>query len=285
MICNSHDYIYAFTNLGRVFRTRVFELPTGSRTGRGQNLVNYFNFQDGEKITNILTISKDQEINKDGYLVFATANGTVKKTSLSQYSNVRANGIIAINLKESDQLVEVLLSLSDEDKVIISANNGKTVIFDRTQLNSIGRTAAGVRGIKLKGTDKVISLQLSTLNFQEDTNSDDTTTSNDEVLDKKFPSLLVITENGFAKHTYLPEFRKTSRAASGVKTLNMTTKTGKPVMIQVLKGDEENLIITTKDGITIAIDPNTISQFGRSSQGVKAIKLDNKDKVVSASLS
>ena len=184
-------------------------------------------------------------------------------------------------------MVEVLLSLSDEDKVIISANNGKTVIFDRTQLNSIGRTAAGVRGIKLKASDKVISLQLSTVNFQEEADSDDETAGevNKEIIDKKFPSLLVITENGFAKHTYLPQFRKTSRAASGVKTLNMTTKTGKPVMIQVLKGDEENLIITTKDGITIAIDPNTISQFGRSSQGVKAIKLDNKDKVVSASLS
>ncbi len=285
MICNSHDYIYAFTSFGRVFRTRVFELPSGSRTGRGQNLVNYFNFQEGEKVTNILTISKAQENDKDGYLVFATKNGTVKKTSLSEYNNIRSSGIIAINLKEGDELVEVLLSLSDQDKVIISANNAKTVIFDRTQLNPIGRTAAGVRGIKLKTGYYVIGMQLSQIDFAEGGDDETETGTNSEITDKKFPSLLVVTENGFAKHTYLPEYRKTARAAGGVKTLNMTTKTGKPVMVQVLTGEEENLIITTKEGITIAIDPNSISQFGRNSQGVKAIKLEAKDFVVSGSLS
>jgi DNA gyrase subunit A len=291
LICNSHDYIYAFTNLGRVFRTRVFELPSGSRIGRGQNLVNYLNFQDGEKVTNILTISKSQEEDRNGYLIFATKKGTVKKTSLAEFNNIRTNGIIAINLKENDELVEVLLSLSDEDKVIISANNAKTVIFDRDQLNAIGRTAGGVRGIKLKPEDQVISMQLSQIDFAvqvDESGDDEAETPNDsqiESSEKKYPSLLVITENGFGKHTYLPEFRKTARAASGVKTLKMTKKTGKPVMIQVLTGTEENLIITTKDGVTIAIDPNSISQFGRNSQGVKAIKLDNKDIVVSGSLS
>lgn len=287
-ICNSHDYLYAFTNLGRVFRTRVFELPSGSRTGRGQNLVNYLNFQEGEKVTNLLTISKDQEADNNGFLVFATKLGTVKKTSLAEYNNIRTNGIKAINLKENDELVNVILSLSDQDKVILSANNGKTVIFDRTQLNAIGRTAAGVKGIRLKAGFEVISMQISQFNFAEaaeDEDKDNAGASDEAASQKDYPSLLVLTENGFGKHTYLKEFRKTARAAGGVKTLQMTKKTGKPVMVQVLTGEEENLIITSKQGVTIAIDPETVSQFGRNSQGVKVIKLNDKDSLVSASVS
>ncbi len=288
LICNSHDYLYAFTNLGRVFKTRVFELPSGSRTGRGQNLVNYLNFQEGEQVATILTISKDQEANKNGFIIFATQDGTVKKTALSEFQNIRQNGIRAINIDEDNELVGVIYSTSDEDKIVLSANNGKTVIFDRTELRPLGRTAKGVRGINLGKKDKLISVQLSSFDFAA--GGDDEVESKDGALivdanAKVYPSLLVVSENGYGKHTHLSEFRKTSRGAKGVKTLNMTSKTGKPVVVQILNGEESNLILTTKNAITIAIDPVTISQLGRNTQGVKAIKVNEGDILMTGSVS
>jgi DNA gyrase subunit A len=166
IIANTHDYVYAFTNTGRVFKSRVFDLPSGSRTGRGQNLVNYFNLKDGEKITNILTLTKDEEAQKIGALVFATSNGQVKKTNLTEFANSRSNGIIAITLKENDNLIAVEYCHNESDNIILSSDNGKTVIFGCNDLSSLGRTASGVRGIKLKTGDKVISLQTSTFDFQ-----------------------------------------------------------------------------------------------------------------------
>lgn len=288
LICNSHDYLYAFTNLGRVFKTRVFELPSGSRTGRGQNLVNYLNFQDGEQVATILTISKDQEADKNGFIIFATQDGTVKKTALSEFQNIRQNGIRAINIDDDNELVGVIYSTSDEDKIVLSANNGKTVIFDRTELRPLGRTAKGVRGINLGKKDKLISVQLSSFNFAA--GGDDEIESKDgaiiaDVNAKVYPSLLVVSENGYGKQTHLSEFRKTSRGAKGVKTLNMTSKTGKPVVVQILVGDETNLILTTKNAVTIAIDPETISQLGRNTQGVKAIRVNDGDILMTGSVS
>ena len=165
LIANSHDYVYAFTNTGRVFKSRVFELPSGSRTGRGQNLINYFNLREDEKITNILALTKDEELNKIGSLIFVTVNGIIKKTDLDQFSNTRSNGIIAIGLREGDDLLEVKYCHNQTDNIIISSNNGKTVIFGCDDLNSLGRTASGVRGIRLKPADKVISLLTSTFDF------------------------------------------------------------------------------------------------------------------------
>ena len=173
LIANSHDYVYAFTNLGRVFKSRVFDLPSGSRTGRGQNLINYFNLREDEKITNILALTKDEEIGKIGSLIFATTGGVVKKTDLDQFSNTRSNGIIAIGLREGDDLLEVKYCRNQSDNIIISSNNGKTVIFGCQDLNSLGRTASGVKGIRLKTGDKVISLLTSTFDFQLDDGSED----------------------------------------------------------------------------------------------------------------
>ncbi len=173
LIANSHDYVYAFTNLGRVFKSRVFDLPSGSRTGRGQNLINYFNLREDEKITNILALTKDEEIGKIGSLIFATTGGIVKKTDLDQFSNTRSNGIIAIGLREGDDLLEVKYCRNQSDNIIISSNNGKTVIFGCQDLNSLGRTASGVKGIRLKTGDKVISLLTSTFDFQLDDGSED----------------------------------------------------------------------------------------------------------------
>lgn len=285
-IANSHDYVYAFTNTGRVFRTRVFELPSGSRQGRGQALVNYFEFQENEKITNILTISKEKQADGQGSLIFATKKGLVKRSKLELFERINRNGKIAIGLNEGDEVLDVKLSMDEKDKVIISANGGKTVIFDLDQLNPLGRTAKGVKGIKLKKSDEVINLQINNIDLAEggDVEGPEEIIES-EVKEKEFPSLLVITENGFGKQTKLSEFRKTNRAASGVKTLKMTKKTGKPVIVEILYGTEEDLIITTKNGITIRLNPEKIPQIGRSTQGVKVINLDKKDEVVSGGVS
>jgi DNA gyrase subunit A len=293
LVCNSHDYLYAFTNKGRCFKTRVFDLPSGSRTGRGQALVNYLELQENEKVTNILTLTKDQELDKSGSLVFATRLGMVKKTNLDQFQNVRRTGIIAIGLKDEDELVAVCLSLNVLDNVILSASNGKTVIFSRDLLSPLGRSAQGVKGMRLKKGDVVISLQISAFEFAQADSDEENGNGGEPVLGedeaktkaKQYPSLLVITENGFGKQTYLAEYRKTNRAAGGVKTLNMSKKTGHPVLVQILGGEEENLIVTTRNGVTIRIAPEEISQLGRSTQGVKVIRLDDKDTVVSGSVS
>jgi DNA gyrase subunit A len=281
-VCNTHDYVYAFTNTGRVFRTRVFELPLGARQGRGQSLVNYFEFQENEKISTILTISKEQEKDQRGSLIFATKKGLVKRTNLDLFERINRSGKIALGLNEEDELLDVKLSLDDKDKLVLSASNGKTVIFGREQLNPLGRTAKGVRGIKIKPKFELISLQISNLELIEgEETEEETALIESESKEKEYPSILVITENGFGKQTKLADFRMPNRAAGGVKTLKMTEKTGKPILVSILYGDEENLIITTKKGITIRIDPTNISQFSRNTQGVKIIKLEKKDFVVS----
>jgi len=288
LVCNAHDYMLAFTNTGRVFKIRVFDLPSGSRTSKGQSLVNYFNLQPDERITTVFTISKELEASNQGVLIFATKKGKVKKTLLQEFKNVRSSGKIAITLEPEDLLVDVVLSQNPADKVILSANNGKTVIFPVDQLSPLGRTAQGVIGMRLKQNEEVISLLISDFHFSEFSTEEETTSALLEVAEPKktktFPSLLVITENGFGKHTELAEFRQTNRGASGVKTLKMTDKTGRPVSVQVLYGNETSLIVTTKNGITIRLDPNEINQFGRVTQGVKLIRLDNSDKVVTASI-
>lgn len=282
MVCNSHDYLYAFTNTGRVFRTRVFDLPGGTRQGRGQYIVNYLHLAEGEKVTNILTLSKEQENNQVGSLIFATANGLVKQTKLEEFRNIRKTGIIALGLNPDDSLLDVCLSLDSEDKIILSANNGKTVIFGREQLNPLGRSAKGVKGIKLKGQDKLISLQISNAEFKSaDENDNSIIESDTKSKERTYPSLLVITENGFGKQTKLTDYRQTNRATGGVKTLNMTKKTGKPVLVKILYGTEKSMVLTTKNGITIRINPEQISQLGRNTQGVKSIKLEKGDQVVS----
>jgi DNA gyrase subunit A len=287
LVCQAHDYMLAFTNTGRVFKIRVFDLPSGSRTSRGQSLVNYLNLQPDEKITTVFTIAKELEANSQGALIFATKKGKVKKTWLHEFKNVRSTGKVAITLEPEDVLIDVVLSQSESDKIILSANNGKTVIFPVSQLSALGRTAQGVIGMRLKSDEEVISLQISDFAFKESDPEEEPETLLEVVESKKaktFPSLLVITENGFGKQTDLAEFRQTNRGASGVKTLKLTEKTGRPVAVQILHGHETSLIVTTKNGVTIRLDPNEINQFGRVTQGVKLIKLDDSDRVVTASV-
>ena len=166
LVASTHDHVYAFTNTGRVFKTRVYDLPTGSRTGRGQNLVNYFALQIGEKITNLLTLSKDEEIANEGVLIFGMAKGDIKKTDIKSYANVNKSGIRAVKLEDGDRLVEVVYSSSLKDNLVISADNGKTMIFNSSEVRNMGRITGGVRGIKLAKGEKVISLEISPFEFE-----------------------------------------------------------------------------------------------------------------------
>jgi DNA gyrase subunit A len=284
-ICNSHDYIYAFTNLGRVFKTRTFELPGGSRTSRGQALVNYFKLQPEEIITNILALSKDQEASGEGGLIFATKMGRIKMTKLDRFGNVFQKGIRAITLNDGDELVDVKFSQSAKDKVVLSNSNGKTAIFYRNELNFIGRTGAGVLGTRVKKGEKVISLDVGDYPLDEgegDQQEDEALISDNK--QKTYPSLLVVSENGFGKHSYLGSFRAARRGATGVKNMKITKKTGQLVFTKVMEGKEQTLILTTKKGLTIKIDPQEINQTGRIAQGVTLMKLGSKDKIVSGSL-
>jgi DNA gyrase subunit A len=289
LVCSSHDYLLAFTNTGRVFKTRVFDLPGGSRTGRGQAIINYLNLKEGEKVTNILTIDKNEFNNPVGSLVFATKQGIVKRTKIEEYLNINIAGKIAITLDETDQLVDVAHSRDDQDKVILSASNGKTLICKISDLREIGRTSRGVKGIKLSKNEIVISLQLSQFNFVSDESEEDNTpiieTDESDTKIKTYPSLMVITEKGYGKQTDLGEFRMTGRNGKGVKTLKITDKTGNPVLVEILYGNESNLVVTTKNGITIRISPENINQMSRNTQGIKVIRLEEDDTVVSAGIS
>lgn len=278
---NTHDFVYAFTNTGRVFKTRVFELPQGSRTSRGQNIVNYLNLQNGEQVQRILPITREDESDKNGSLFFATKKGIVKRTLLNDYKNIRTSGIIAIGIKDGDQLFDVLLSKNQNDKVVLSGDNGKTVIFDREEVRAMGRSASGVKGINLKNEDLLIGMQIIYFEFAttEEEEADESSSKK-----KQFPTLLVVTENGFGKQTYLGGYRKTKRAASGVKTMKVTKKTGKPKVIAINDGESEELFLTTKNGISIKVDPQKISHLGRSTQGVKVIKLNKDDALVSGGM-
>lgn len=285
-VCNSHDFLYVFTSTGRVFRTRVFDLPGGSRQGRGQFIANFLNLNENEQVMSILAITKQQETDQTGSLIFATRKGLVKQTKLEAYANIRKTGIIAINLNEDDALLDVSLSLDPSDKIILSASNGKTVIFSREQLSPLGRGAKGVKGIKIKKGEQAISLQISNADFATiDADEDNALLESTKKQEREYPSILVITENGFGKQTKLTDYRQTNRAAGGVKTFNLTAKTGKPVLVKILFGAEESLVLTTKNGITIRVSPEQISQLGRNTQGIKIIKLDNKDIVVSGGVS
>ncbi len=288
VVCNSHDYLFAFTNTGRVFKTRVFDLPGGSRTGRGQAIINYLNLKEGEKVTNILTIDKSEIANPIGSLMFSTKLGIIKRTKIEEYISINIAGKIAISLDEDDELVGVGHSRSDQDKVILSANNGKTLICSIADIREIGRTSRGVKGIKLGKDERVISLQLSQFDFvaeeSEEEEASPAADNEDNTKIKTYPSLMVITENGYGKQTDLAEFRMTARNGKGVKTLKTTDKTGHPVLVEILYGNESSLVVTTKNGITIRISPENINQMSRNTQGIKIIRLEEGDLVVSAGI-
>lgn len=264
IFANTHDDILFFTNKGRVFQTKVYELPEGSRTSRGQALVNFLQLQSGELATAVVTLAK-----KDGakFLVMATKNGLVKKVARDEFAKVRRSGMIAINLKGNDELKWVESS-SGEDQIMLSTENGQAIRFNEKDVRSMGRAAAGVTGMRLKKADQIISLDIIP-----------------KTADVKNLEVLVVTENGLGKKSPLSFYKIQRRAGSGIKTLKVTPKTGKVVSMYILNSEKEHdLVIISKKGQTIRTPLNSISTLGRATQGVRVMRLEEGDKVASATV-
>ncbi|MBX4186787.1 MAG: DNA gyrase subunit A [Candidatus Doudnabacteria bacterium] len=261
---NTHDDILFFTTKGRAFLTKVYELPEASRTARGQALVNFLDLPNDEAVSSVLTISKKTA---SKYLILATKKGLIKKTAIEEFAKVRRSGLIAIKLKPGDELRYVKYSFGNDD-VILSTSNGQAIRFDEKDVRPMGRTAAGVKGMRLKKDDWIMNMDL---------------VSKKDNLDNI--QILVVTENGLGKKTDLKFYKKQHRGGSGIKTLKVTPKTGRIVSIHVVdKSEEHDLIVISKQGQTLRTPLGKISTLGRATQGVRVMTLDAGDKVATTTL-
>ena len=252
-VANTHDYILCFSNRGRCYWLKVFEAPQGSRNSRGKPIVNLFPLEEGEKINAVLPV---KEFADDKYVFMATVQGTVKKTPLSDFSNPRKAGIIAVALDEGDYLVGVELTTGQSDIVLVS-DAGKAVWFDEDDVRPMGRAARGVRGMKLQDGQSVIALLVAESDQQ---------------------SVLVATENGFGKRTVLADFRHSGRGTQGVKAIAESERNGAVVGAKLVGDDDEIMLITT-GGVLIRTRVAEIRGMGRAAQGVTLIALDEGEKL------
>ena len=252
-ITTTHHHILFFTNRGRVYRLRVYEVPEGSRQARGLAVVNLIDLTPGEKITAVIPV---QDFDKDGYLIMATQQGIVKKTDLSEFENIRRNGLIAITLNEGDDLIDVRFTRGGQE-VILGTRLGKAIRFSEDDVRSMGRTARGVKGIDLDKDDVVIGME----RVQPDSD------------------LLVVTNKGFGKRTSIDEYPVQRRAGKGVKNIHLTARTGEVVGIKIVKPGNE-LMLVSAQGVMIRLKVDDISQQSRYAQGVTLMRTDEGDDVV-----
>lgn len=249
-ITSNRNYLLFFTNKGRVQWLKAYDLPQGQRYSRGKALVNLLEISKDEKINTILPLPK---LEGEGSLIFMTKQGIIKKTSVSEFANPRKGGIIAINLKEDDELVDVKFS-SGAENLVIATKNGMALKIRGEDIREIGRNAAGVIGIRLKDNDEVIGMELA----------------------KDEETILTATQNGYGKRTILSDYRLTGRGGSGVININCTERNGKVVGIKTVSDDDEVMFVTKK-GVTIRVLASQISKIGRNTQGVRIIKLKPDD--------
>jgi DNA gyrase subunit A len=261
---NTHDDILFFTTKGRAFQTKVYELPEGSRVARGQALVNFLDLPNDEKVSSVLTISKKTQAK---FLILCTKQGLIKKTAIEEFAKVRRSGLIAIKLKGNDELRWVKYS-SGSDDVILSTSNGQAIRFDEKDVRPMGRAAAGVKGMRIRKDDFIMSMDLI---------------SQKDKLENL--QILVVTENGLGKKTDLDQYKKQHRGGSGIKTLKVTPKTGKIVSLHVIdKTEEHDLVVISKSGQTLRTPLGKISTLGRATQGVRVMTLDAQDKVATTTI-
>ena len=261
VMANNHDYMLFFTEQGKCFWLKVYEIPEGSKTSKGRAIQNLINIPSDDKVMAYINTKdlKDEDYINSNYIVMCTKNGQVKKTSLEQYSRPRTNGINAITIKEGDQLFEAKMT-NGESQIMIAAKSGKCIRFEESKVRSMGRTASGVRGIKLRD-EKDIVVGMICVNDMES-------------------SVLVVAENGYGKRSSIEEYRITNRGGKGVKTINITEKTGDLISLKNVT-DEDDLMVINKSGITIRIGVNTLREMGRATQGVKIIRLRDEDSIAS----
>ena len=251
---STHDHLLFFTNKGRVYRLKGYEIPEYGRTAKGLPIVNLLKLDDGESIQTIINVEQDRS--DEAYLFFTTRQGLVKRTNVAEFSNIRQNGLKALNLRDEDELINVFLTDGNTD-VIIGTKYGYSVRFNESVVRSMGRSATGVRGVNLREGDKVVGASV--------------VTDQDEVL--------IITEKGYGKRTMASEYPTKGRGGKGIKTANITEKNGALAGLLTVKGDED-LMIITDTGVMIRTGVANISQTGRSTQGVKVMRLDQDAKIV-----
>ena len=251
---STHDHLLFFTNKGRVYRLKGYEIPEYGRTAKGLPIVNLLKLDEGESIQTIINVEQDRS--DESYLFFTTRQGVVKRTNVAEFSNIRQNGLKALNLRDEDELINVFLTDGNTD-VIIGTKYGYSVRFNEAVVRNMGRSATGVRGVNLREGDKVVGASV--------------VTDQDEVL--------IITEKGYGKRTMASEYPTKGRGGKGIKTANITEKNGPLAGLLTVKGDED-LMIITDTGVMIRTGVADISQTGRSTQGVKVMRLDQDAKIV-----
>ncbi len=254
---STHDYILFFTDKGKVYRIKGYEIPEYSRQAKGLPIINLLQIEKGEKINSIISISNEHE---SEYLMFATKNGLVKKTPVEEYSNIRTSGKIAISLKDDDELIDVKVS-DGNNKVILGSTSGRMVVFNENEIRPMGRTASGVKGINLDGGYSCTGMEVG----------------------KDDDNLLIVTKLGYGKKTLISEYRMTKRGSKGVKALNVTDKNGEMIAHKIVN-NEKDLLMITESGMTIRMGIDQISQLGRVTQGVKLINLKDNQYVSTISI-
>ena len=257
IITSTHDYLMFFTDMGRVYKIKAYEIPEASRTAKGTPVINFLNLNSSERVTAVIPI---KEFAENECLVMVTKNGTIKKTPLSEFDTNRKTGLIAITLKDGDKLIAVAQANGNENIYVVT-RDGKAIAFSEDDVRPMGRNAGGVRAILLEGDDEVVSMEL-------------------DVEQKR--KMLVITENGFGKRTILDEYRLQARGGKGVATYDKTKfdKTGKLVGA-TLVNDEDEVMVINSNGVIIRIRAEEVSKSGRTTQGVKIMKVEKNNRIVS----
>lgn len=254
---STHDHLLFFTNLGRVYRMKGYEIPEYGRAAKGLPIVNLLKLDEGEKIQTIINVVKSDE---ERYLFFTTRKGLVKRTNTQQFANIRTNGLKALNLREGDELINVLLT-SGKENIIIGTHNGFSVRFEEAVVRDMGRSATGVKGVSLREGDFVVGTAI--------------------VHDEQ--EVLVISEKGLGKRTIASEYPVKGRGGKGIKVMNITDRTGKLAGLTAINGDEDIMVITDT-GVVIRTSVDNISQTGRAAQGVKIMRLDDDAQIVTFAL-
>jgi DNA gyrase subunit A len=261
-VASTKDYLLIFSDQGMVRWLKVYEIPVASRMAKGKNIVNLLTFSKDEKISAIVAV---KEFNPDQYLIFATAQGNVKKTSLSAYNNPRKGGIIGIGLEKGDRLIGVALS-NGKSEVLLATRNGKALRFAEKQIRDMGRGAKGVRGISLEKGDHVVSMVV----FPSD-------------ISKTGSTLLTVSGYGFTKRSDFEEYRIQSRGGKGIINMKVTDKNGPVVGVLAVMPDDE-IMTVTKQGMIVRCSPKDVRETGRSAVGVRLISLEKGDEVSSVAI-
>jgi DNA gyrase subunit A len=260
-VAQAHNYLLIFTEFGKVYWKKVYEIPEGSKTSKGRAIQNLLNIEAGDTVRAVLKIKdlSDEAYTSSNYVILCTQKGIIKKTSLAAYTRPRANGITAITVHEGDKLLTAALT-NGQNHIVIAKSEGKAVHFDESDVRPMGRTASGVRGVTLESDeDKVVGMICIT---------------------GKDANVLVVSEKGYGKRSSIEDYRITRRGGKGVKTINITEKTGKLVAIKEV-GDNDELMIINRSGISIRIKVDELRIMGRATQGVRVIKLNEEDAISS----